>query len=64
MNNSSGSVEELKESHLIIYIIGIIGNSDVSCASTFETQAIGETGSATVQHLSSRSLQLAFEQYG
>ena len=54
---TSGSVEELKEE----------SNSDVSSASTFETQAIGETGSATInriQHLSSRSLQLAVEQYG
>ena len=36
------------------------GNSDVSSASTFETQAIGETGSATVKQRTT----LAVEQYG
>ena len=44
------------------------GNSDVSSASTFETQTIGGAGSAAainrIQHFSSRSLQLAAEQYG
>ena len=45
------------------------GNSDVPSASTFEAQAIGETGGepATInriQHLSSHSLILAVEQYG
>ena len=44
------------------------GNSDVSSVSTFETQTIGGAGSAAtinrIQHLSSRSLQLAVAQYG
>ena len=43
------------------------GNSDVPRASTFEAHAIGGAGSATIntiQHLSSRRLQLAVEQYG
>ena len=43
------------------------GNSDVPSAPTFEAQAIGGAGSATInriQHLSSRSLQLTVEQYG
>ena len=43
------------------------GNSDVPSASTSEAQAVGETGSATinrVQHISSRSLILTVEQYG
>ena len=45
------------------------GNSDVPSASTFETQTIGGVGSAAaainrIHHISSRSLQLAVEQYG
>ena len=44
------------------------GNSDVSSAPTFETQMIGGVGSAAainrIHHLSSRSLQLTFEQCG